>query len=55
MILNSSTVSQILMEMGAVGKRLSEMGATEGAAGNISICFRDTLEVREYFPQMTDD
>jgi rhamnulose-1-phosphate aldolase len=29
------------------------MGATEGAAGNISICLRDTLEIRGYFPQMT--
>ena len=53
MVLNSSSVGQLLKEMGEVGKRLSEMGATEGAAGNISICLRDTLEIREYFPQMT--
>jgi rhamnulose-1-phosphate aldolase len=52
MILNSSSVKQILKEMGDVGKRLDEIGATEGAAGNISICVRDTLEVREYFPEM---
>jgi rhamnulose-1-phosphate aldolase len=53
MVLNSSTVLQLLKEMGEVGIRLSNMGATEGAAGNISICLRDSLEIREYFPQMT--
>ncbi|MEO8357049.1 MAG: class II aldolase/adducin family protein [Chloroflexota bacterium] len=52
MILNSSSVGPLLKQMGEVGKRLSEIGATEGAAGNISICVRDTLEIREYFPQM---
>ncbi len=52
MILNSSMVGQLLIQMGEVGKRLSEIGATEGAAGNISICLRDTVEIREYFPQM---
>ena len=53
MILNSSAVRQLLNEMGEVGKRLSEIGATEGAAGNISICVRDTVEVREFFPEMS--
>jgi rhamnulose-1-phosphate aldolase len=53
MILNSSSVEPLLKEMGETGKQLSEMGATEGAAGNLSICVRDTLEVREFFPQMT--
>src|SRR5512132_1955127 len=53
MIVNSSVVKQLLKEMGEVGKRLSEMGATEGAAGNISICLRDTVEIREFFPQLT--
>lgn len=54
MILNSSEVKQILKEMGQVGKHLSEIGASEGAAGNISVCVRDTVEIREYFPQMTE-
>jgi rhamnulose-1-phosphate aldolase len=53
MELNSSMPGQLLKEMGEVGKRLSEIGATEGAAGNVSICIRQTLEVFEYFPQMT--
>jgi rhamnulose-1-phosphate aldolase len=52
MIVNSSSVKPLLKQMGDVGIRLSEIGATEGAAGNISICVRDTLEVREFFPQM---
>lgn len=52
MILNSFSVEPLLKQMGEVGKRLSEVGATEGAAGNISMCVRDTLEVREYFAQM---
>jgi rhamnulose-1-phosphate aldolase len=54
MILNSSSVGPLLKQMGEVGKQLAEIGATEGAAGNISICVRDTLEVREYFPQMKE-
>lgn len=52
MIVNSSVVKQILKDMGDVGRRLDEIGATEGAAGNISICVRDTVEVREYFPEI---
>ena len=54
MILNSSSVGPLLKQMGEVGKQLAEIGATEGAAGNISICVRDTLEVREFFPQMKE-
>lgn len=53
MILNSSMVGQLLKEMGEVGKRLSEIGAAEAAAGNISVCVRDTVEIREFFPQMS--
>jgi rhamnulose-1-phosphate aldolase len=53
MILNSSSVEFLLKQMGATGKQLSEMGASEGAAGNLSICVRDTLDVREFFPHMS--
>src|SRR5689334_18669472 len=53
MVLNSSSVELLLKEMGLVGKQLAEIGATEGAAGNLSICVRQTLEVREFFPQMS--
>lgn len=54
MIMNSSAVESLLVQMGEVGKRLAEIGASEGAAGNISICVRDTLEVREIFPQVKE-
>src|SRR5512138_1190395 len=54
MIVNSSSVGPLLKQMGEVGRQLAEIGATEGAAGNISICVRDTLEVREFFPQMKE-
>src|SRR5215211_4710021 len=54
MVLNSSSLGPLLKQMGDVGKQLSEIGATEGAAGNISICVRYTLEVREFFPQMKE-
>ncbi len=50
---NVSTLGQLLEQMGEVGKRLSEIGATEGAAGNISICIREPLEIEEYFPNVT--
>jgi rhamnulose-1-phosphate aldolase len=52
MVLNSSAVKQILKEMGEVGKHLSEIGASESAAGNLSVCVRDTVEIREVFPEM---
>ena len=41
-----------LHELGQVGKRLSDMGAAEGAAGNLSICFREHLDVTDCFPVM---
>ena len=46
------TIGQMIMEMGEAGKRLSEMGASEGAAGNISLCTREILDIEEYFPRM---
>jgi rhamnulose-1-phosphate aldolase len=51
--LNSPTIEQLIREMGEVGRHLAEIGASEGAAGNISVCVREALEVRELFPQMT--
>lgn len=53
MVLNSSSVGQWMREMGEVGQHLADIGAAEGAAGNLSVCVRDTLEVRESFPQLT--
>jgi len=31
-------INDLLEMMGVAGKRLSEIGACEGAAGNISVC-----------------
>ncbi len=44
--------NELLYQLGQVGKRLSDMGAAEGAAGNLSICFRERLDMRSCFPQM---
>ena len=45
-------LGQLLCELGQVGKRLADIGAAEGAAGNLSICFRQPLDVRTCFPHM---
>jgi rhamnulose-1-phosphate aldolase len=40
-----------LLEMiGQAGYRMTEIEASEGAAGNISICLRWPVEVRARFP-----
>lgn len=46
----ASELDRLLQQLGEVGKRLSEMGAAEGAAGNLSICLREHLDVTSYFP-----
>jgi rhamnulose-1-phosphate aldolase len=43
-------LDELLTAMGKVGKRLSEIDASEGSAGNISICVRWPIEPRRYFP-----
>jgi rhamnulose-1-phosphate aldolase len=45
-------LNSLLTQLGQVGKRLSEIGAAEGAAGNLSICFRECLEITSCFPLM---
>ena len=45
-------LDQLVCQLGQVGKRLSEIGAAEAAAGNLSICFRDPLDVTVCFPRM---
>jgi len=45
-------LASLLNQLGWVGKRLSDMGAAEGAAGNLSICFRKPLDVTTLFPKM---
>lgn len=43
-------MDDLLEMMGEAGKRLSEIEATEGAAGNISVCLRWPIEPRSRFP-----
>jgi rhamnulose-1-phosphate aldolase len=45
-------LDDFLEMIGEVGRRLSEIGASEGAAGNISICLRWPIEPRRRFPLM---
>lgn len=43
-------LDDLLTLMGEAGKRLSEIDASEGSAGNISVCVRWPIEVRGRFP-----
>lgn len=45
-------LDDLLEMMGEAGLRLSEIGASEGAAGNISVCLRWPIEPRTRFPLM---
>lgn len=44
-------LESIIKAIGQAGKRLSEIEASEGAAGNISVCVRGPLDTREPFTQ----
>lgn len=43
-------LDDLLHLMGEAGKRLSDIDATEGAAGNISVCLRWLVDPRNRFP-----
>jgi len=43
-------LDDLLEMMGQAGRHLSEIEASEGAAGNISVCLRWPVEVRTRFP-----
>jgi rhamnulose-1-phosphate aldolase len=47
-------LDSLLVEIGDVGRRLSEINASEGGAGNISVCIRGPLEFRRRFPDRQD-
>jgi rhamnulose-1-phosphate aldolase len=44
-------LDRLIAMIGQAGKRLSEIEASEGAAGNMSVCVRSSLDVQERFPQ----
>ena len=48
----SIQLDRLLHQIGQTGKRLSDIGSAEGAAGNISVCIRKSLDVTVLFPQM---
>ena len=43
-------LDDILTMMGEAGRHLAEIEASEGAAGNISVCMRWPIEPRTRFP-----
>ena len=43
-------LDDLLEMMGEAGRRLSDIEATEGAAGNVSVCLRWPIELRSRFP-----
>jgi rhamnulose-1-phosphate aldolase len=47
-------LDDLLEMMGEAGQHLAEIEASEGAAGNISVCLRWTVELRSRFPVMED-
>ncbi|HLO32045.1 MAG TPA: class II aldolase/adducin family protein [Anaerolineales bacterium] len=47
-------LDDLLEMMGEAGKRLSDIEATEGAAGNVSICLRWPIELRTRFPSVDE-
>jgi rhamnulose-1-phosphate aldolase len=47
-------LDDLLHMMGEAGRHLAEIEASEGAAGNISICLRWPIELRTRFPVITE-
>ena len=43
-------LDDLLHMMGQAGRHLAEIEASEGAAGNISVCLRWSVEPRRRFP-----
>lgn len=48
----ASSIDEIAHRLGQAGLRLAEIGAAEGAAGNMSVCIRQSLDVGAWFPNM---
>lgn len=52
MVPMSLELNVLLDQLGQVGKRLTDIGAAEAAAGNISICFRESLDITALFSKI---
>jgi len=48
-----STLKDYISQFGDAGRYLSDIGTCEGAAGNLSLCLRWTIEPRDLFPVIT--
>jgi rhamnulose-1-phosphate aldolase len=44
------TLDDLMLQIGEAGRRMAEIGASEGAAGNISVYAGWSLEIRSVFP-----
>ncbi|GAB4505671.1 MAG: hypothetical protein Fur0043_26680 [Anaerolineales bacterium] len=49
---NVFNLDDLLRAIGQAGRRMSEIGASEGAAGNISVCLRRGIDLGGHFPQV---
>jgi rhamnulose-1-phosphate aldolase len=47
-------LDDMLLMMGEAGRHLAEIEASEGAAGNISVCMRWPVELRNLFPVISE-
>ena len=47
-------LDDLLTMMGEAGRHIADIEASEGAAGNISVCLRWGMEPRSRFPQMNE-
>jgi rhamnulose-1-phosphate aldolase len=52
--LTPSGIDEIAHHLGQAGLRLAEIGAAEGAAGNMSVCVRRPPAIDTLFPVVTD-
>jgi rhamnulose-1-phosphate aldolase len=46
------SLESLMNMIGSAGKRMSEINASEGTAGNISVCVRWDLDVKRLFPNI---
>ena len=46
------SLDELIVSIGVAGRRLNDLKATEGAAGNISLYIGWPVEVQRHFPQV---
>lgn len=48
----SLDLNSVIRQLGLAGRRLSDLGAAEGASGNVSVCLREPPDVSPMFSRM---